>query len=149
MREILKKVDQYMRATAPGGLIGEWAKKEECWKQLRHFDLGIDPALFGSFLYKKEEFVARYQNKNMDDLQRDVLTERIGKIRIANWEQLEQWGKVTGKLNATDLNFIRRAVRKIHNRGMFTDIELLKADKVLKIAEDNNFSGFGIHSGEL
>lgn len=149
MREILKKVDQYMRTTAPGGLIGEWAKKEECWKQLRHFDLGIDPALFGSFLYKEEEFVARYQNKNMDELQRDMLAERIGKIRIANWEQLEQWGKVTGKLNATDLNFIRRAVRKIHNRGKFTDKELLKADKVLKIAEDNNFSGFEIHSGEL
>ena len=31
----LQNVDAFMRETAPGGLIGEWAKKPECWKQLK------------------------------------------------------------------------------------------------------------------
>lgn len=141
LKQILWKVNVYMRDTAPGGLIGEWAKKEECWKKLKHYDLGIDSTLFRPFLYKEEEFAGRYQNKDMSDLERDILVERIGKIGTIKWEQLEEWGKVTGKLNVTALNFIHRAIRKIYAKRKFTDRELLTAEKILKVAEDNNFSG--------
>src|SRR5690606_12357593 len=44
IRELLVKTDYLVRRLSEqhGGLIGEWAKKEDSWEQLRSRDAGLD-----------------------------------------------------------------------------------------------------------
>ena len=41
LRSVMERVDASIKAGAPGGLVGEWAKKEECWDYVRSLDVGV------------------------------------------------------------------------------------------------------------
>ncbi|MFK2322754.1 hypothetical protein ACIXR2_01540 [Bacteroides fragilis] len=61
-----------MRDTAPGGLIGEWAKKEDCWKELKKWTLNIDNSELNKYCYTDEEIANRYQQRVIDDEWKEI-----------------------------------------------------------------------------
>ncbi len=42
LKEIMIKVEKFIRDNAPGSLYGEWAKKEECWNRIKTENFGIN-----------------------------------------------------------------------------------------------------------
>lgn len=50
LREIMIKIDDHIKETAPGSLTSEWAKKEECWNSVKNSHFGIDIKRFDSYL---------------------------------------------------------------------------------------------------
>ena len=40
--EMMKEIETFIKKSAPGGLYGEWAKKEECWIQVKSHKFNFD-----------------------------------------------------------------------------------------------------------
>ncbi len=138
--EVLRKVDKFMRETAPGGLIGEWAKKEDCWKRLKETDLGIDLSNIKSELYSETEIRERYEGTSeMTDLQRIFLLAKIEEITSEGWLKIDQRGRVTGKIDALESNFIWKIVRKLEKGQEFSDKELKWAEKIMSSIEEDHY----------
>jgi len=136
---LLKEIDLFMRATAPGGLISEWAKKEECWLTLKKYDLGIDISALKQELYTPAEMNERYQHNTMDPVQKELLRKRIDAVSADEWINIALWGKATDRLSILESNTLMKIARKIENKKELTDKELLAADSILKTAEEGNY----------
>lgn len=131
---ILHKINAFMRNTAPGGLIGEWAKKEECWKKLREVNLNITLSAIDQDLYTEAEQFERYKtNAVMTEEQRFTIHSRIKIISAERWLKIGQWGKATGKLDMIQIGFIRKVTRRLERGQAFSDKELNRAGEILEV----------------
>lgn len=131
---MLQKVNQFMKDTAPGGLIGEWAKKEECWKRLKNYYTDID--LSPIELYNDLEMDERYNGTSIDSIQKDFIKKKIKEFDIDGMIKIDQWGKATGQLNLQESNMIWKIIKKIENNKDFTDKECSTLGHIFKVFEN-------------
>ena len=135
----LTKVDSFMRDTAPGGLIGEWAKKEDCWKKLQATDLKIDVSPLKSELYSDSEYKERYTvNEQINAEQRLNLETKIRNLTVEGWLKIDQWGKTTDKLDVIQSNFIWKIVRKLERNSQFSDKDIIKAIELIGLIKNES-----------
>lgn len=127
----LNKVDRFMRNTAPGGLIGEWAKKDDCWKQLKKTDLGKDFSLLKKELYSEARPGGEEHTASLNTERKQLLEKRIRALGIEGLVKLEQKGRATSGLDIRDSGLIMKVIRKIERKKEFTDKELLEIDRIL------------------
>ena len=133
---ILQNVDSFMRQTAPGGLIGEWAKKPECWRQLKERKMDIDLSILKKELYTDAELNERYEISSLGSEHKDQIKQRVKEVNVDILVKIDQWGKTTKELSIIDSNLIWRLVRKIESKKDFTDRELLALNKIFdKVSE--------------
>lgn len=131
----LHKVNQFMRDTAPGGLIGEWAKKEECWKRLKEY-INLDISTIESELYNDLDPNSKKIDSTIDSIQIDLIKKKIKKINIDGLINIDEWGKATGILTIFESNTIWKIIRKIENNKEITNKELITASNIFKTIED-------------
>lgn len=129
---ILQKVDVFMRETAPGGLIGEWAKKPECWNQLKHRLLDVDLAKLKKELYNNDELKKRYASFTLDIEQRNIICKQLEEIGVDGLIRVEQIAKKSQEFNIHDSNMIWRIIRKMEKDKELNEKELLAARRVLE-----------------
>jgi len=132
---LLRQVDHFMRDTAPGGLIGEWAKKAECWEKLKKWPLNVDLKDLKPEYYTPEEMQTRYEESDLDEVGREEVINRIKEIGPEGWIKIDQWGKASGNLGIQDSGFIWKMIRKIEKEKTFTIKELRKAEELITIVE--------------
>lgn len=133
---ILIEVNKFMIRTAPGGLIGEWAKKKECWEKLKGTELVTDISALKPYLYSDEELAERKNaGQAIDEGQRSLLVKKVEKITIEGWLKIDQWGKATSNFDTLESNFIWKIVRKMENRKAFLDKDLIHAQELLDTIE--------------
>ncbi len=130
---ILRIVDDFMRETAPGGLIGEWAKKEECWKQLKNrtFDTNFDT--IKQACYSEDEFKARHDEVLIDELKLQEIEHDLRKLGVDGWIKIDQLGKVLERFSIRESNFIWKIINKLEKKGQFTNKELKRAELIMSI----------------
>lgn len=137
LKSVLHNVDRFMRETAPGGLIGEWAKKEDCWKILRRYDIGTDISHLENFYYSNDEISSRYQISSLQEEEKIQIEDKIRELGSDRWIDIQQWAKTTRKLEQLKINMIWKIIRKIDNNKSFSDKELLVAEEILRIKEES------------
>ncbi|MEP5341048.1 MAG: AIPR family protein [Algibacter sp.] len=146
----LRKIDVYMRETAPGGLIGEWAKKEECWEKLKTKTIDIDLSVIDSELYSASDLSDRYsQNTEMNEDQRSKFIKQITELKEDGWFKIDQWGKTTGKLDVLQSNFVWKVARKIERQSDFSNKEIRRAIDLIEFlkTETHELTSVLIDSG--
>lgn len=129
--DLLFKIDKFMRDTAPGGLIGEWAKKEDCWRILKDYDIDIDVTTINTELYNDSEIEDRYEGASMDSVQKDLIENKVKEMGVDRWIKIDQWGKATGRLNLLESNTIWKIIRKIEANKQLTNKECFTADSII------------------
>lgn len=135
----LRRVDSFMRDTAPGGLIGEWAKKVDCWNKLQITDLKMDTSFLKKELYNDLEYKERYIiDEKINSEQRLNIENEIWKLKVEGWLEIDEWGRTTGKLNVIQSNFVRKIVRKLEKKSQFSDKDIIKASELLNLLKINN-----------
>ncbi|RQO40187.1 hypothetical protein DBR39_04355 [Chryseobacterium sp. KBW03] len=138
--DVLFKIDKFMRDTAPGGLIGEWAKKEDCWKILKDYDIDLDVTSINTELYNDSEIKDRYEGSSMDSIQKNLIENKVKEMGVDRWIKIDQWGKATGRFNLLESNAIWKIIRKIETNKQLTNKECLTADSIFKTIEnEKNF----------
>ncbi len=88
---ILVSIENFIRENAPGSLYGEWAKKEECWKQVQEYNFEIDLTNLSSDLQNESTTTRRkISNQEIDD--KLVLTELnlIKSIPVNKWTEINK-----------------------------------------------------------
>jgi hypothetical protein len=132
--DMLVRVDEFMRNTAPGGLIGEWAKKEDCWKKLRSQAYDLDLSVLKPDLYSEADIKARYtQDHKTLAGQRDTIEQKVRSITSEDWIRMDQSGKASGRLDILQSNFIWRIIRKLEKKKSLTDKDLQQAVRIMEL----------------
>jgi hypothetical protein len=137
LREIMLKVEQYIRNSAPGSLHTEWAKKEECWQAVKNEDFGID--LEGLESCMNNGGGRRHITQDeLADSERKLQAEKLREIPHGIWTDIENWGRLTGKLTRYQTDMAGTVNRRIKNRQDFSDIELSNGLLILETVFSEN-----------
>ncbi len=133
--EMMTSVEKLIKSTAPGGLYGEWAKKEECWLKIKkhkfHFNLEnikadlIDPTNSVKRKVQSEEDVRGQQIKE------ELL--RIISIPYSVWKKIDVWGQESGELLPNQINLIDSIAFKVKENKGIPEIERMTALKIIDI----------------
>ncbi len=137
--DMLVKVDEFMRNTAPGGLIGEWAKKEDCWEKLRNLNFEISLYNLDLEFYSDIEIQQKHQDYVIDSFEKELVEKQIKKIAYEDWIKIESQGKSLGKFGIVESNFIWRIIRKLERNKTFSNKDLKQASIILKAIEAESF----------
>jgi len=133
-------VENFIRQNAPGSLYGEWAKKEECWEQLKKqkFDLDTDSVKNDMTDSKSSTSRKKITEEQTEFAQLLEELERVKSVPPKLWQDIEDWGKATGLLTTNQQSIawnISVRLKKGNNR--LTDNERTNGLKILDIVLKN------------
>ncbi|WP_294669266.1 hypothetical protein, partial [uncultured Fluviicola sp.] len=128
---MLQEVNQFMKDTAPGGLIGEWAKKEDCWKRLKIWEPLSEFKIPEEELYDEFEWKERNNSSEVSLEQIKAMMEQVKSIDPDGWIQIERWGKATGIFDVVQSGFIWKIVRKLEGNKTIGDKDLIRAHELI------------------
>lgn len=157
---MMVKVETHIKKTAPGALYGEWAKKEECWNDLKRQDFGFEYVK----VLKRDLEDPRNPSKRKRMADAEValvqIQEELANIRAippATWRKIEQWGRDTGLLTEQQKTVAHTLFDRLRNKTRISDIERQTAITILdqiivkspELLDDiNRSNGQADHSSE-
>jgi len=117
--EMMSAIEPFIKDTAPGGLYGEWAKKEECWIKVKNNDFGFDLSIIKQDLIDKKNPPKRVIiSDNETELQkRQEDLEKIKSIPTAIWKKIEEWGRATDNLSNNQQSIAWNLSLKVRNNS--------------------------------
>ena len=94
LEEIMMQVENFIKSNAPGSLYGEWAKKEECWDQIKQSSININLENLQPFLVNPNQINRRNQlsEKEVDDKIIETEEILIKSIPIEKWSEIGRIG---------------------------------------------------------
>ncbi|MDO9338928.1 MAG: AIPR family protein [Bacteroidales bacterium] len=135
---LMKEVEHFIKTKAPGALYGEWAKKEECWNELKKQKIDID---FNSIKADFEDPKNPSQRKRLADeetaqvqIQEDIDT--INTVPPAVWHKIEDWGRTTEKLSEQQKTVAFNLAGRVRNNTRISDYERASGINILDIVNE-------------
>ena len=117
--EMMSAIEPFIKDTAPGGLYGEWAKKEDCWIKVKNNDFGFDLSIIKQDLIDKKNPPKRViisdDETELQKRQEDL--EKIKSIPTAIWKKIEEWGRETDNLSNNQQSIAWNLSLKIRNNS--------------------------------
>ena len=136
LKSALLQIDKYIIEYAPGSLHGEWAKKEECWDQIKGQDFGIDLKSIS------EDLGVNNNRKRMSKReQKELITEQeveiIRSVPPNVWHKIVQWGQKTKLLSEEMQNIGIIIASKNRNNSDLDHEERFFGSEILKKVSEN------------
>lgn len=105
---LMVEVEKYIKATAPGALYGEWAKKEDCWNMVKKQTFGID--FKKELKYDLESATnptprARLEGDETRQVEIEEETAKLQAIPQKIWQKIADWGRTTETLTPQKITF--------------------------------------------
>lgn len=121
-----------------GALYGEWAKKEECWNDLKTQELDID---FGSIKSDYEDPKNSSQRKRIADeetaqVQIEEELEKIKSVPPVIWHKIEEWARATGELTEQKKAIAFNLSGRVRNNSRISDYERQSGISILDYVID-------------
>ena len=137
---LMLQVESFIKKNAPGSLYGEWAKKEECWEQLKKQKIEID---VDSIKPDMQDVKSQYQRKKLTEgeaLEAHLKeeTEKLRSITPKVWSKIEEWGKVTQLLTTNQQTAAWNISVRLKNNNKLSDYERTTGLKILNIVIENS-----------
>jgi hypothetical protein len=132
--DLMVRVEAHIKQTAPGALYGEWAKREDCWNDLKQRDFKIDfkTLLKGDF----EDPRNPSQRRRVEDAEVALvqIQDELASIRSLPsqvWRNIEHWGRDSELLSAQQTSVAHIIAERIGNRTRIADGERQMATIIL------------------
>jgi len=131
---MMSTIEAFIKDTAPGGLYGEWAKKEECWIKLRDNDFKFDlSSIMQDLIDKKNPPKRTIISEDEVELQRQQEeTEKIKAIPIDVWKKIEVWGRETDSLTINQKNAVWNLSLKVRGNANILHSEISHGIAILE-----------------
>lgn len=117
--EMMSAIEPFIKDIAPGGLYGEWAKKEDCWIKVKNNDFGFDLSIIKQDLIDKKNPTKRViisdDETELQKRQEDL--EKIKSIPTAIWKKIEEWGRETDNLSNNQQSIAWNLSLKVRNNS--------------------------------
>ena len=90
--EMMKAIELFIKDTAPGGLYGEWAKKEDCWTKVKNKDFDFDLSKIKQDLIDKKNPPKRTIISDDENIQQQILEDdkKIKSIPYSVWRKIDK-----------------------------------------------------------
>lgn len=132
---MMSTLEVFIKDTAPGGLYGEWAKKEECWIKLRDNDFKFDLSSIKEDLVDRKNPVKRkiISEDEVEIQKRLEEFERIKSIPSKIWKKIEEWGRETDNLSTVQKNTVWNLMTKVRSTSNILPNEVSYGISILEI----------------
>jgi hypothetical protein len=127
LKDILFKVNDFFQKNKPEtyALIGEWAKREDCWQALKVFspekwEIDLSPIKHLLIKGHKQE-------------QSSVGNSPVLSVALEDWEAIELFGKETGKLTPIQTGIVRTILGKLRKKKLLTMQLVTAGEEILDI----------------
>jgi hypothetical protein len=140
--ELMVQIEMFIKSKAPGSLYGEWAKKEDCWQEVKSQKFNLDLDSVKSELIDPKNQVTRKKISEEEASQSLIAAdiEKIKSIPPKIWHKIEEWGKASNMLSIHEQNVAWNMSGKIRNDSNISDYERVTGlrilDKVLENASE-------------
>lgn len=133
--EMMTRIEKFIKDTAPGGLYGEWAKKEECWVNLRESDLNFDLESIKQDLIDKKNPPKRIviSEDEVENQKRMEEYELVKSVPSKIWKRIEEWGRNTDSLSTVQKNIAWNLIAKVRNNANLLPGEVSYGNAILDI----------------
>lgn len=133
LREIMIKVEDFIKRNAPGDLYGEWAKKEECWQKMKAQDLDINLNRLDDYLEDENSPNRILQSKNDTDQKlREQILEDINSLGADNWKKIYLWCKNSEQMSQFHTDMAHNIGRKVRDKITLSAKEIYAAHLLLE-----------------
>jgi hypothetical protein len=138
--DLMKQVNQFILANSPVTHYIEWAKKEDCWEQVKAHSWGfnineIKDDLMDDKNPPKRNLVTDTENSE------EILKHEEGIIRsipFALWKKIEAWGRDSGCLSIYYQSAASDIAYKIKNNRKLNDTDRSKAMSIFETVCQHN-----------
>ena len=132
---MMSTLEVFIKDTAPGGLYGEWAKKEECWIKLRENDFKFDLSSIKEDLVDRKNQTKRtvISDDDVELQKRQEDLERIKSIPSKVWKKIEEWGRETDNLSTVQKNTAWNLMTKVRSTSNILPNEVSHGISILEI----------------
>lgn len=138
--DLMIQVESFIKSNAPGALYGEWAKKEECWSELKSQNFKIN---LNSIKSDFEDPKSQFQRKKIseEDSLNNQINEEIELLRSIPheiWHKIEDWGRTTGNLSEQQKTVAYNLAGRVRNNSKISDYERQNGIVVLDIVREKS-----------
>lgn len=133
--EMMTRIETFIKNTAPGGLYGEWAKKEECWLNLRDSDFNFDLESIKQDLFDKKNPPKRIviSEDEVENQKRMEEYELVKSVPSKIWKRIEEWGRDTDNLSTVQKTIAWNLIAKVRNNTNLLPGEVSYGNAILDI----------------
>ncbi|OQP61906.1 hypothetical protein A3860_29870 [Niastella vici] len=126
--DVLKHVNIFFQEKKPASysLMGEWAKRDECWQLLK----SISPKRWGIDFKSVSKDLNQTASEKEDDAD---LENRMVSIPLENWELIEEFGKNKGKFSPLQIGVIKNVISSIRKEKAMSSQLISGAREILAI----------------
>lgn len=133
--ELMKQVENFIKSNAPGALYGEWAKKEECWNEIKKQKFNLH---LSSIKNDLEDPKNPPQRKRITDEETMLMKieadlEKIKSVPSEIWRKIEDWGRVSGHLSEQKKTTAYTLSGRVRNNSRISDSERLAGIDILDL----------------
>lgn len=137
---LMIQVENFIKKNAPGSLYGEWAKKEECWEQLKKEKLNIDVSAIKSDMQDAKSNSQR-RKITEEETQAQQISEELEKLKSISpktWINIEEWGRATELLTSNQQSWAWNISMRLKNNNRLSEHERTTGLKLLDIVINNS-----------
>lgn len=137
--ELMVQIEMFIKSKAPGSLYGEWAKKEDCWQEVKSQKLNLDLDSVKSDLIDPKIQVTRKKISEEEASQSIIAAdiEKIKSIPAKIWHKIEEWGKASDKLSVQEQNVAWNLPGKIRSNNKISDYDRTAGIRILDTVIEN------------
>jgi hypothetical protein len=132
---LMVRVEEFIKGHAPGSLYGEWAKKEECWEEIRKQRFSANYNSIRSDLVDPANPPSR-KRLSEDDTENAEAAAELEKLRSVPdsiWFKIEEWGRATNLLSVQQQNVAWNLACKLKNDNKLSEYDRKAGIRVLDI----------------
>ena len=130
------KIEEFIKANAPGSLYGEWAKKEECWSLVREQDFSLSLHSLSEDLTNSSGNRKRLTKEETEQAEINAIVERLKSVHPKTWDKIENWGRETGKLSAYQRDIANAIGKRTRSNKQLTEIERNHGEAILNMVAE-------------
>lgn len=137
--DLMIEIEAFIKSNAPGSLYGEWAKKEECWQEVKKQKFTVNLGEISPDIQTTKTSGSRKKQTSEDNEQAVVAaeTEKIRSITSSIWNKIEDWGKATGLLTVQQQSIAWNISGRVRNRSKIYDHERTAGVRIMDIVIEN------------
>lgn len=140
IRDILIAVNRFLKEEAPGGLVSEWGKREDCWKALQGYPLGVNLHDLNEDLADPQVIRKRYEEISDDgDLSKEMIARAEAELRsfpYEIWRSIEKWGRGSSQLSPYLQSIANNVGKKVLRDKFITENERKQGLVILRKVRD-------------
>lgn len=132
---LMVQVEGFIKEKAPGSLYGEWAKKEECWDEVKKLDMDIDLSSIRTDLESSKASASRKRisEEDSEKVLIEAELEKVKSVPATIWNRIEEWGKVTEHLSIQQQSLCWNLAGKVRNGSKISDYERTAGIRVIDL----------------